>query len=288
MTRIAQLLALAMTVAAAGTPANAQETLKLTVGQRGLWDTSISDVGQRAGIFKKHGLNLEILYTQGSGETQQAVFAGSVDIGVSTGVMGALSGFAKGAPVRILGNEIMGAGDLYWYVKADSPVKTIKDFNGKSIAFSTIGASTHGVVSAFIKQYGLTAAKPTPTGSPAPTLTALMSGQVDVGWAAPPFGLDQLDRGEIRQIATGNDTVFKGQTVRLRHHQHPDLEESQGCARPLHARAIAKRSTGCIPIRLRSRPTPNSRASRRPERREFVTTIFRNRCSIPIRSSAST
>jgi NitT/TauT family transport system substrate-binding protein len=215
MMRIAQLLALAMTVAAAGTPANAQETLKLTVGQRGLWDTSISDVGQRAGIFKKHGLNLEILYTQGSGETQQAVFAGSVDIGVSTGVMGALSGFAKGAPVRILGNEIMGAGDLYWYVKADSPVKTIKDFNGKSIAFSTVGASTHGVVSAFIKQYGLTTAKPTPTGSPAPTLTALMSGQVDVGWAAPPFGLDQLDRGEIRQIATGNDTVFKGQTVRL-------------------------------------------------------------------------
>jgi putative ABC transport system substrate-binding protein len=57
-----------------------------------LWDTSISDVGQRAGIFKKHGVTLEILYTQGSGETQQAVFAGSVDIGVSVGVMGNLTG----------------------------------------------------------------------------------------------------------------------------------------------------------------------------------------------------
>ena len=42
-----------------------------------------------------------------------------------------------------------------------------------------------------------------------------MSGQVDVGWSAPPFGLDQLDKGEIRRIATGNDAaVFKGQTVR--------------------------------------------------------------------------
>ena len=51
----------------------AQDTLQLTVGQRGLWDTSISEVGQRAGIFKKHGLTLEILYTQGAGETQQAV-----------------------------------------------------------------------------------------------------------------------------------------------------------------------------------------------------------------------
>jgi NitT/TauT family transport system substrate-binding protein len=43
-----------------------------------------------------------------------------------------------------------------------------------------------------------------------------MSGQVDVGWAAPPFGLDQLDAKQIRMIANGNDaSVFKGQTVRL-------------------------------------------------------------------------
>jgi NitT/TauT family transport system substrate-binding protein len=43
-----------------------------------------------------------------------------------------------------------------------------------------------------------------------------MSGQIDVGWAAPPFGLDQLDRKEIRIIATGNDAdAFKGQTVRV-------------------------------------------------------------------------
>jgi len=43
-----------------------------------------------------------------------------------------------------------------------------------------------------------------------------MSGQIDVGWAAPPFGLDQLDKGEIRIIASGNDAeVFKGQTVRV-------------------------------------------------------------------------
>ena len=33
----------------------AQETLKLAIGQRGNWDTSVSELGQRAGIFKKHG-----------------------------------------------------------------------------------------------------------------------------------------------------------------------------------------------------------------------------------------
>ena len=59
-------------------------------------------------------------------------------------------------------------------------------------------------------------AKPTATGGPAATLTQVMSGQVDVGWSAPPFGLQQLDEGKIRIVASGNDaTVFKGQTVRL-------------------------------------------------------------------------
>jgi NitT/TauT family transport system substrate-binding protein len=50
--------------------ARAEDTLRLAIGQRDLWNTCIWEVGQRGGIFKKHGVNLEILYTQGSGETQ--------------------------------------------------------------------------------------------------------------------------------------------------------------------------------------------------------------------------
>jgi NitT/TauT family transport system substrate-binding protein len=206
------IFALALMLAPMGS--HAQDTLKLAAGQRGNWDTSITEVGQRGGIFKKHGLNIDIVYTQGSGETQQAVISGSVDIGVAVGIMGALSAFAKGAPVRIIGAEMTGGADLYWYVKTDSPIKTLKDTDGKTIAFSTKGSSTDGIVTAFIKQYDLKA-KPTATGSPPATLTQVMSGQIDVGWAAPPFGLDQLDKNEIRIIASGNDaTVFKGQTVR--------------------------------------------------------------------------
>ena len=73
-----------------------------------------------------------------------------------------------------------------------------------------------------MKQYDLKA-KPTATGGPAPTLTQVMSGQIDVGWSAPPFGLQQLDEGKIRVIASGNDAaVFKGQTVRAAHHQRAD------------------------------------------------------------------
>ena len=193
----------------------ADDTIKLAIGQRGNWDTSISEVGQRVGLFKKHGLVLEIVYTQGAGETQQAVIAGSVNLGIAAGVMGVLSAYSKGAPVRIISAETTGARDLYWYVKADSPIKSLKDTDGKVLAYSTSGSSTHGIVTAFMKQYNLSA-KPTAIGGPAINLTAVMSGQIDVGWAAPPFGLDQLDKNEIRIIATGNDAeVFKGQTVRL-------------------------------------------------------------------------
>ena len=196
-------------------PASAQDTLKLAIGQRGNWDTSVSEVGQRAGIFKKHGLQLELLYTQGGGETQQAVISGSVDIGVAAGVMGVMSAFSKGAPVRVIGAESTGAQDLFWYVRADSPIKTLKDTEGKTVAYSTVGSSTNGIVTAFVKQYDLKA-KPVATGSPSSTLTQVMSGQVDVGWSAPPFGLDQLDDRKIRIVAGGNDAeVFKGQTVRL-------------------------------------------------------------------------
>jgi NitT/TauT family transport system substrate-binding protein len=200
--------------------ARAQETakpdsLKLAVGQRGNWDTSVSELGQRGGIFRRHGLALELLYTQGSAETLQAVLSGSVDIGVGAGIMGALGAFSKNAPVRIIGAETTGAADLFWYVKADSPVRTLRDTDGKTIAFSGKGSSTDGIVTAYMKQYGLKAI-PTATGGPAPTLTQVMSGQIDVGWSAPPFGLDLIDQNKIRVIATGNDAaVFKGQTVRL-------------------------------------------------------------------------
>ena len=195
--------------------ASADDTLKIAVGQRGSWDTSVSELGQKAGIFKKHGLALDLLFTQGAGETQQATISGSVDVGVGGGVMGVLGAFEKGAPIRVIGTEINSAGD-YWYVPAASPIKAIKDANGATMAFSTVGSSTQAIVLAIIKEYGLTSAKPVATGGPPPTFTQVMSGQIDVGWATPPFGIQALDEGKIRIIARGNDIPeIRNQTNRL-------------------------------------------------------------------------
>src|SRR5258708_15217702 len=113
-------------IALASTVAGAEDTLKLAVGQRGNWDTSVSELGQRGGIFKRHGLALELLYTQGSAETLQAVVSGSVGIGVGAGIMGARGAFSQHAPVPVIGAETTGAADLVWYRKAESPIRNIK------------------------------------------------------------------------------------------------------------------------------------------------------------------
>src|SRR3981189_2104275 len=97
---------LAAVVVSAMTPAacaRADDLLRLAIGQRGLWDSSIAELGQAAGIFKQHGLELQVVYTSGGGETQQAVISGSVDIGVSAGSLGVLSVFVPGPPRALVG-----------------------------------------------------------------------------------------------------------------------------------------------------------------------------------------
>src|SRR5262249_9349095 len=157
-----RFLAIAAAVAtiAQASPGAADDLVKMTIGQRGNWDTSITHLGEKAGIFKKHGLQLEMIYTSGSGETLQPVIAGGVDLGLAVGTLGAMAAYAKGAPVRIIGAQATGAAD-YWYAKTSSSIKTLKDTDGKTLAYSTNGSSTHSIVRAFIKEFKLTA-KPTP------------------------------------------------------------------------------------------------------------------------------
>jgi NitT/TauT family transport system substrate-binding protein len=208
------LCAFAVTVAT-GEGAKAEDTLRVAIPQRGAWDAGVAELGQRGGIFKKHGLNLEILYVQAGPESIQAVIGGSMDIATASGVSAAVGTFAKGAPIRIIGSEMIGSPDLYWYVPAASPIQKVEDFNGKTVAYSLTGSSSHAGLLALIAQYKLTA-KPTSTGNITATITQTMTGQVDVGFGAAPFGLDLAEDGKIRIIATGNDVVsLRTRTVRV-------------------------------------------------------------------------
>jgi NitT/TauT family transport system substrate-binding protein len=194
--------------------AGAQDLLKVSVPQRGSWDTGISELGQRSGIFKRHGLTLDILYTEGGAESQQAVIGGSMDIAVGVGVGSVLSAFTKGAPVRVISGEMIGSPNQFWYVPANSPIRTIGDLAGRTIGYSVTGSSSHSALLELLRQYHVVA-KPTATGGMPGTLTAAMSGQIDVGWASAPFAVDLVDLGKIRVVARGTDVaVLNDRTVR--------------------------------------------------------------------------
>jgi NitT/TauT family transport system substrate-binding protein len=197
-------VALAALLAGAADAAVAQDTLKIAVGQRGGWEQCVSELGQNAGIFKQQGLALDVLYTQGSGETLQSVISASVDVGIGVGTHSLLGAYAKGAPVRAIGSSFTSADDQFYYVAADSPIQSMKDADGRSIAISTTGSASNIFALALARHFGV-ALKPQPTGAYAATLTQTLTRQVDIGFSQAPFNLNAVEEGRIRIIAMGRD-----------------------------------------------------------------------------------
>jgi len=192
------------------------DTFRIAIGGFGLWAAEAPRLGQQAGIFKKHGINVEYYATAGAGESLQAVISGSADLSIAVGTTGVMGAFAKGAPVRIIGANFTGAGDLYWYARADSPLKSLKDATDKTVlGFSSNGSSSNTVAVALAQETGAKM-KLLAAGDQASTFAQVMSGQIDMGWAAPPFGLKEIAEGKIRIIATGDDAPsLRDQTVRV-------------------------------------------------------------------------
>src|SRR3954470_11307969 len=99
MTQLKLLSVIVTTAILLALPSANAETLKIASPIKGSWEGAIPELGKQAGIFQKHGLDLDILYTSGGGETLQAVISGSVDVGLSAGMLGTYGAFAKGAPI---------------------------------------------------------------------------------------------------------------------------------------------------------------------------------------------
>src|SRR5262249_59618707 len=87
------------------TPAAAEDMLKIAIPQRGTWDTSISEIGQKAGIFKKHGLNLDLLFTGAGAEVIGGIIGGSIDLSMASGISTGPGAFGQGAPPRLFSSH---------------------------------------------------------------------------------------------------------------------------------------------------------------------------------------
>ncbi len=200
----------------AGLPAAvADDLVKIASGTIGDWDVSVPEFGKRAGIFHKHGIDVDVSYNDGSAPTMQATIAGSVDVGLGVGVAGFLAPAVKGAPIKIFTSQYTGAPDLEWFVRADSPIRGFKDIkDDTTIAFSSNGSSSNITLLALLAQAGVKG-RPVAGGSQSAILTALMSGQLDVGYDSDG-GLALGDaRGKVRVIGSGADLPeFRDLTVR--------------------------------------------------------------------------
>ena len=227
MKTVSLLFAVAVLIAAVRAPAAAQETLKVAVPQRGAWDTSITEIGDRAGIFKKHNVNVELLFTGGGAEAQGAIISGQMDMAVSVGVSTVLGIYAKGGPVRIFSAETTGQPDIYWFVPSPSPIKTVADLAGKTIGYSVAGSSSHAALLALLAQEKIEA-KPTPLGGVTPSFTAGMTGQVDAAWSTIPIGLKEIDEGRIRVVVRAAEIrALQNRTVRVNMTSATTLEKKK-------------------------------------------------------------
>jgi len=157
------------------------------------------------GFFKKKNIEIDVIWGTGGAATLQAIITGGRDVGVGVGVLSVIGAYSKGAPLVILGNTFKGVSNVLWYVKADSPIKSAKDLDGKVLVYSASGATSHLATQYILKTTGMKA-KLVAVGGMATSRTMVMSGQVDTGWIAAPSGYELIRKGEARVVLSGADT----------------------------------------------------------------------------------
>jgi NitT/TauT family transport system substrate-binding protein len=191
---LSYIIAAAVAVVATTPKAPAQDSMKVAVDQRGAWETAAPELGQRAGIFKKHGITLDLTYPRVESEIETAVISGSAVVGVGVGILEVLRAYAtKEAPIRIIGAIMTGSAN-YWYVAASSPIKTVTDISGRTIAYSKSDASSRYDVFDLMQHYRVRP-RPVLIAGATATFDQVMSGKIDVGWATPP----DRERGHVAE-----------------------------------------------------------------------------------------
>ena len=124
--------------------AGAAEKVAAIDSTKGPFDHYALHQAKDEGYFKAEGLDVDIIYGSVGAATLQTLLTGSRDIAIGVGVLSVIGAYAKGAPVKILGNVFKGVGNVLWYVRADSPIKSFKDLDGgKDLVYSRAGSTSN-------------------------------------------------------------------------------------------------------------------------------------------------
>jgi NitT/TauT family transport system substrate-binding protein len=158
-------------------PAFAQE--KLMMGFTGIGvGAEIHHLAKDAGLFKKHGLDVEIIYIPAGSTAIQAMISGEVSIGWGNEAAGVVASHAAGYPLKmtaILVNKF-----VYSFVTPPTITRP-QDLKGKSVAVSRFGAGSDFITRMALQSWGLDPVKDVTIlqiGNSPARLGALMAGRI--------------------------------------------------------------------------------------------------------------
>jgi sulfonate transport system substrate-binding protein len=167
-------------------PAAAQSTT-LHVGFNGFYGAAPLYVAQDAGIFRKHGFTLEMVFIAGGSLSTQALIGKSLDL-LQTGGPPFLNAYLRGARLKIIG----GVTNILPYVLiSGGRITNAEQLRGKKIGISRFGSNTDFVVRLALGQLGLTPADVTilQVGGSQSRLVALKAGTIDATVLSPEEAL---------------------------------------------------------------------------------------------------
>lgn len=175
-------------------------------------------MAQQEGIFKKNGLEVELLHISSSSRGIQAILAGEIALSYMDGA-NQVQANLKGGNIAFVAGA---TNKQVFSLMAKPEIKRIADLRGKKIGITRIGSSTHtsalyALNSAGLKQsdYQILPLVEVPN-----ILTALLAGQVDAGVVSPPTnsrarkaGLNELmnlakDGPEFVSVAVGTSRSY--------------------------------------------------------------------------------
>jgi NitT/TauT family transport system substrate-binding protein len=202
------LVAAALAFGIASSPA-AQAQTKVRVGQPqvGTFQFVPLQVGSEAGIFKKHGIDLEVISFGGGPRVQQALAAESIDIGIGSGPE--LAFVAKGAPEIAIAAMADAPYSVVLTVPKDSPIKSAEGLKGKTISISSKGSLTDWLGQELSRRLGWGSAgiNLAPLGSTAAQTAALRTRQIDGMIVEANAGYKMEEDGSGRVLVQFGDRI---------------------------------------------------------------------------------
>lgn len=207
-TALVVLALVATATAAAGTSrhehrAKADATVTtIDVGLIPIVDVAPLFLGLRKGFFAKRSLALKIQAAQTGPALVAAVQSGSADIGFAA-VSVLLLGQSRGLEMKIVApfSEVPGSGYQHILVKSDSPVRSIHDLQGKTVAIQGFGTVQDLAYHALAEKAGIPYSSLKLIPAPFPNMAQLISsGQVDAGSLPEPFLSQAMATGQFRIV----------------------------------------------------------------------------------------